>query len=221
MILAAGAIESARLALLSAGSAPNARLMGSNLQVHLRKNVQFTAPMPPGLNLKGTELTALLVRCRSDIGCTPVHFHFQITASALPAGSGAGASDALLFRNVPDLDNLEHMAATAQGEVDVSIRAVGEMLPGSGNSVTVPFGTADVDEYGMPRALVNLGRSGADVRAMQEMDQVIDFLAENVFGTPVTAANVAPDGLGTSFHESSTLRMGDNPAAGAGRGGVP
>jgi len=213
VILAAGAIESARLALLSVGNAPNASLMGSNLLVHLRKNVQFTAPMPPGLNLKEQELTALLVRCRSDVGGTPVHFHFQITASALPAGRGAGASDALLFRNVPDLDNLEHLAATAPGEVDVSIRAVGEMLPGSGNSVTVPFGTADIDEYGMPRALVNLGRSGADVQAMQEMDQVIDFLAENVFGTPVTAANVTPDGLGTTFHESGTLRMGDNPAA--------
>jgi choline dehydrogenase-like flavoprotein len=213
VILAAGAIESARLALLSVGNAPNASLMGSNLQVHLRKNVQFTAPMPAGLDLREQELTALLVRCRSDIGGTPVHFHFQISASALPAGRGAGASDALLFRNVPDLDNLEHLAATAPGEVDVSIRAVGEMLPGSGNSVTVPFGTADLDEYGMPRALVNIGRSGADVQAMQEMDQVIEFLAENVFGVPVNAAGVAPDGIGTSFHESGTLRMGDNPAA--------
>jgi choline dehydrogenase-like flavoprotein len=213
VILAAGAIESARLALLSVGGVPNAGLMGSNLLVHLRKNVQFTAPMPPGLNLQDQELTALLVRCRGDIGGTPAHFHFQITASALPADSGAGQSDALLFRNVPDLDNFEHLAATAPGEVDVSIRAVGEMLPGAGNSVTVPFATADVDEYGMPRALVNLGRSGADVQAMQEMDQVIDFLAESLFGTPVAAANVAPDGLGTTFHEAGTLRMGDNPSA--------
>ncbi|HEY5987110.1 MAG TPA: family 16 glycoside hydrolase, partial [Streptosporangiaceae bacterium] len=212
VILAAGAIESARMALLSVGGVPNASLMGSNLLVHLRKNVQFTAPLPPGLNLKDSELTALLVRCRSDIGGTPVHYHFQITASALPAGSGAGQSDALLFRNVPDLDNFEHLASAAPGEVDVSIRAVGEMLPG-GNSVTVPLGTADVDEYGMPRALVSLGRSGADVQAMQEMDQVIDFLAANVFGTPVSADTVAPDGLGTTFHEAGTLRMGDNPAA--------
>jgi hypothetical protein len=213
VILAAGAIESARLALLTAANAPNASLMGSNLLVHLRKNVQFTAPMPPGLNLKGPELTALLVRCRSDIAGTPVHFHFQITASALPAGAGAGQSDALLFRNVPDLDNLEHLAATAPGEVDVSIRAVGEMLPGTGNTVIVPSGTADLDEYGIPRALVTVSRSGADVQAMQEMDQVIDYLAQNVFGVPVIAANVTPDGLGTTFHESGTLRMGDNPAA--------
>jgi hypothetical protein len=45
VVLAAGAIESARLALLSAGNIPNAGEMGANLMVHLRKNVIFTATL--------------------------------------------------------------------------------------------------------------------------------------------------------------------------------
>lgn len=49
VVLALGAIESARLALLSAGGVPNAALMGTNFMVHLRKNVSFTAPVPSGV----------------------------------------------------------------------------------------------------------------------------------------------------------------------------
>ena len=48
------------------------------------------------------------------------------------------------------------------------------------------------------------------------MNQGIDFLAANLFGaSPATgytpAANIKPDGLGTTFHESGTLRTGDDP----------
>jgi hypothetical protein len=47
---------------------------------------------------------------------------------------------------------------------------------------------------------------------MNLMDTVIDAVALQVFGKQVTAANVQPDGLGTTYHESGTLRMGDDPA---------
>ena len=158
VVLAAGAMESARLALLSAGNVPNAGEMGANLMVHLRKNVIFTAALPAALGLKQQELCVLLVRCRATLGDgTPVHFHLQITASAVPAGSGAGKSDALLFQNVPDLDNVRIFSETAPGEVDVSIRAVGEMLPNpQNNAVTVPLQPADTDEYIVPRASVEI-----------------------------------------------------------------
>jgi choline dehydrogenase-like flavoprotein len=213
VVLAAGAIESARLALLSAGNIPNAGEMGANLMVHLRKNVIFTATLPTALGLKQQELCVLLVRCRATLGNgTPVHFHLQITASAVPAGSGAGKSDALLFQNVPDLDNVRIFSETAPGEVDVSIRAVGEMLPNpQNNAVTVPVQPADNDEYIVPRALVRLVRSPNDVQAMTLMDAAINGAAQQVFGKAVTAANVQPDGLGTTYHESGTLRMGDDP----------
>jgi hypothetical protein len=158
VILAMGAIESARMAVLTPGvaSAPNAGLVGSNLMVHLRKNAQFTVPIPPGLTLKDLELTALLVRCRAKVNGTSVHYHYQVSASALPKGSGAGASDALLFQNAPDLDNIRHFEETAPGEIDVSIRAVGEMLPNPQNNVTVPLAPADLDENLVPRATVTL-----------------------------------------------------------------
>ena len=213
VVLAMGAIESARLALLSTGNVPNAGLFGSNFMVHLRKNVTFTATLPGALGLTDQELCALLVRCRANVAGTPVHFHLQITASALPAGSGAVKSDALLFQNVPDLDNLRTFSETAPGEVDVSIRAVGEMLPTQPNNVvTVPLQPADNDEYVVPRASVGITRSATDVQVMNLMDAAINAAAQQIFGKSINASNVPPDGLGTTYHESGTLRMGDDPA---------
>ena len=223
VILAMGAIESARMALLTPGvaSAPNGALVGANLMVHLRKNAQFRVPIPSGLTLKDLELTALLVRCRAKVNGAFVHYHFQISASAQPSGSGAGASDALLFQNAPDLDNIRHFEDTAPGEIDVSIRAVGEMLPNSQNNVTVPVTPADLDENLVPRAtatLVPRTASGNNIESqvMDLMNQGIDFLAQNLFGASAgtgytPAANRNPDGLGTTFHESGTLRTGDDP----------
>lgn len=217
VVLALGAIESARLALLAIGTGPNAvpnaGLMGRNFMVHLRKNVAFTASLPGALGLTDQELCALLVRCRANVGGTPVHFHLQITASALPAGSGAGKSDALLFQNVPDMDNLRLFSEAAPGEVDVSIRAVGEMLPNQpNNAVTVPLQPSDNDEYSVPRATVGIVRSSTDVQAMNLMDASINAAAQQIFGKSINASNVQPDGLGTTYHESGTLRMGDDPA---------
>jgi Domain of Unknown Function (DUF1080)/GMC oxidoreductase len=223
VILAMGAIESARMALLTPGvaTAPNGSLVGSNLMVHLRKNATFSVPIPPGLSLKDLELTALLVRCRAKVNGTFVHYHFQITASALPKGSGAGASDALLFQNAPDLDNIRRFEDTVPGEIDVSIRAVGEMLPNPQNNVTVPLTPADLDENLVPRATATLmprtaGANDVEAQVMDLMNQGIDFLAQSLFGASVatgyvSAANIKPDGLGTTFHESGTLRTGDDP----------
>jgi hypothetical protein len=219
VVLAMGAIESARMALLAAqsGGVRNANLIGTNFMVHLRKNVQFSVtPLPAGLNLTEQEVAALLVRCRANLADgTPVHFHLQITASALPpavpSGSGAGRSDALLFQNVPDLDNLQRFKKKP-GEIDVSIRAVGEMLPNQpSNNVSLDLNPAENDEHGIRRAWVNVARSAADQQVMALMDAAIDAVAQQVFGAPPQAANSGPDGLGTTYHESGTLRMGVDP----------
>ena len=214
VVLAMGAIESARLALLSTSGVPNANQIGSNFLVHLRKNVSFTAVLPAALALKDQELAALLVRCRANLADgSPVHFHMQISASALPPGSGGGRSDALLFQSVPDLDDVRVFSETAPGEVDVSIRAVGEMLPNlQNNAVTVPLQPQDNDEFVIPRASVSVVRGPTEVQVMNLMDTVIDAVAQQLFGKQVTAANIQPDGLGTTYHESGTLRMGDDPA---------
>jgi hypothetical protein len=119
----------------------------------------------------------------------------------------------LLYQNVPDLDNVRIFAETSPGEVDVVIRAVGEMIPSVQNRVTVPQQPADSDEFGVPRATVNLARSALDDELMTRIDQMIEHLAQNLFGAnlPLPASNIPPDGLGTTFHESGTLRMGDEP----------
>jgi len=207
VILAMGAIESARMALNGIGGVPNASLMGANLMVHLRKNVGFQGPLPPGVS--DAELSALLVRCRADLAGTPAHFHLQITAFAVPPGARAG-SEPYLFQSVPDLDHIRQLAATKSGTVTGVIRAVGEMVPNSNNRVTVD--AADTDEYGVPRASIAIQRSPLDAQLMSAMDQAIDFVASTVFGVAVSASGVQPDGLGTTFHESGTLRMGEDPA---------
>jgi len=217
VVLAAGAIESARLALVSVPSVPKGNQMGANLMVHLRKNVSFTVPLPAGLAITDQELSALLVRCRANLGDgTPVHFHLQITASAVPPGmQGGGRSDSLLFQNVPDLDNVRLFSQTPPGQLDVSIRAVGEMLPNlSSNAVSIPT-APELDEYLVPRANVSIVRSSHDNEAMTLMDAMIDAVAQQVFGVAPPgpqAAATPPDGLGTTYHESGTLRMGEHPA---------
>jgi hypothetical protein len=219
VVLALGAIESARMALVSVPGVPNGNQIGANLMVHLRKNVSFTVQLPAlpgGLALTDQELSALLVRCRANLADgTPVHFHLQITASAVPAGAtGGGRSDALLFQSVPDLDDVRLFSQTAPRQVDVSIRAVGEMVPNlQNNSVAMPM-LADNDEYVVPRASVNVVRSATDVQVMALMDAAIDAVAQQVFGLPAPQPNAAaraPDGLGTTYHESGTLRMGEDP----------
>src|SRR5262249_53324546 len=144
---------------------------------------------------------------------TPVHFHCQITASALPAGSGGGASDSLLFQSVPDLDNVRRFTEAAPGEMDLSIRAVGEMLPNMAtNSVTVPFQPPDNDEFNVPRALVTVTPGPEDTQLQSLMDGVIQAIAQQVFGVPpLNPSAIVLDGLGTTYHESGTLRMGDDP----------
>src|SRR5215472_6136521 len=115
VVIALGAIESARTALVSLAGMPNGNQVGANFMVHLRKNASFTVPLPAGLALADQELSALVVRCRANLADgTPVHWHLQITASAVPAGAqGGGRSDSLLFQSVPDLDNIRFFSQTA------------------------------------------------------------------------------------------------------------
>jgi hypothetical protein len=47
---------------------------------------------------------------------------------------------------------------------------------------------------------------------MNLMDASINAAAQQIFGKSINAANTQPDGLGTTYHESGTLRMGDDPA---------
>jgi hypothetical protein len=223
VVLAMGAIESTRVALASFPTA----LMGRNLMAHLRTNLTvrirrdaLAAALPPQL-----ETAAVLVR-----GSTPQgRFHLQMTASA----SVVGASDELLFRMIPDLDLLSDiLAAQSSDWVAITVRGLGEML--GDRETPVPNTTGswinlspfETDEYGVPRAWVQLTPTAADLGLWDVMDQRAIALVQQVAGAPGnieyfyhggwqsqpptldTIRSQLRDGLGTTHHESGTLWMG-------------
>lgn len=226
VILAATTIESTRLALHSFPTA----LMGRNLMAHVRSDFTVRvrrSALPP---LPGhVQTAAMLVR-----GAVPAgRFHLQVTASTHVSGS-----DELLFRMIPDLDNLTAQLANDDPNwVTITFRAIGEMT-GDRNSA-VPHTNAswmnlsphEYDEYGVPRAYVHIQLGGTDFQVWQAMDQAALVLAKAVAKAPGNIEYLYDGGwksqpfpldrpfpewhrgLGTTYHEAGTLWMGDAPAS--------
>jgi choline dehydrogenase-like flavoprotein len=159
-------------------------------------------------------------------------FHVQVTASTHTSGS-----DELLFRMIPDLDLLQAQLANDDPHwITVTFRGIGEMH--GDRTTAVPNATGgwidlspfEFDEFGAPRAYVHLTLNAGDLQTWQAMDSSILQLAQTVAGaaanieylydggwqaTPFPLARAFPEwhrGLGTTYHESGTLWMGDNPA---------
>jgi len=226
VILAGSTIETTRIALLSFPSP----LMGRNLQVHVRSD--FTARIRraafPGLPTD-VETAALLIRGEAPTG----RFHLQITASAHSAGS-----DAVLFHMIPDIDLLEAQLANDDPDwIAVTVRGVGEThgdrttpTP-NGNAGWINLSPFENDEFGVARAFVHLAIGTEDAATWQAMDQAsvqlvqaiagapgnIEYLYDGGFQTaPFPLNRPFPEwhrGLGTTYHESGTLWMGDDPAS--------
>lgn len=227
VIIATSTIETTRLALLSFPTS----LMGRNLMAHVRSDFTFrirrsafTDPLPNDL-----DTAALLVR---GLSTSSARFHLQITASA-----HSGGSDALLYRMIPDLDLLEEQLANDDPQwITVTIRGVGEML---GDPTTpVPKDTGSYinlspfenDEFGVPRAYVQLKLDQIDSQTWNEMDQASIELAQKIANSPGNIEYLYDGGwqtvpfplnrpfpnwrrgLGTTYHEGGTLWMGSNPA---------
>lgn len=225
VVLAMGAVESTRLALTSFPTA----LMGRNLMVHLRTNMTvrirrdaFSPTLPPRL-----QTAALLVRGSIAQG----RFHLQLTASA----SRTSDSDQLLFRMIPDIDLLDNILMSHDSDfIAMTIRALGEM--GGDKVSAVPNGAGswinlspfETDEFGVPRAWVNLLTTSGDNGLWDAMDQAalslaqafavnpssVEYLYDGGWQTqPPTLSKIQQqmrDGLGTTHHESGTLWMGSN-----------
>jgi choline dehydrogenase-like flavoprotein len=225
VILAASAVETTRLAL---GSFPTP-LMGRNLMAHVRSD--FTArirrtalpPLP-----EHVQTGALLLR-----GLVPAgRFHIQITAS-----TSQGGSDELLFRMLPDMDLLERQLANTDPDwITVTLRCVGEMHGDRTSEIPDPdkswinLSPHEVDEYGIARAYLHLTLDPRDEQVWEAMDGAALAIAQAVSGSPdqiqylydnVWQAQPFPldrpfpewhRGLGTTYHESGTLWMGDDPA---------
>jgi choline dehydrogenase-like flavoprotein len=213
VVLAAGTIESTRIALLSFQGTLGYDLIGTNLVSHLRSNYAFRLPRAafPGLGNQDLEASALFVKCRTAPHPDgPVsHFHLQITASGLK-GLDTN-SEAELFQKVPDIDTIDVLRQADEDSVVVNVRGVGEIQPGNvGNRVVLG---AETDEFGVPRAFVSINPTQNDRDTWDAMD-VAAGEVRDIFAAPAGAADVMRnrDGLGTTHHEGGTLRMGISPA---------
>jgi hypothetical protein len=133
--LAAGTVESTRLALHSFPTSPNnpvQELMGRNLMAHIRSNifarVNRTAIDPGNTLPNAVQVAALLVRGSTPLG----RFHIQVTASADPFGN----SDNLLFAMIPDIDLLDAILANqTAGSFSLGLRGVSQLFGDKSTSV--------------------------------------------------------------------------------------
>lgn len=221
VILAVGTIESTRLALISFPTSPNnpaAELMGRNLMGHWRSNIFARvnrSALDPGGTLPNVLQTgALLVR-----GSTPQgQFHVQVTASADPGGN----SDALLYTMIPDIDQLDAILASQQaGWITLGFRGASQLVGDQMSSVPnqtgrwINLSPFETDEFGMPRAYVQMTSTASEDALANAMDAAILALANQLAGNnPANLQIVSQerDGLGTTYHEAGTLWMGTDPA---------
>lgn len=225
VVLACSTIETTRLALESFPSP----LMGRNLMVHLRSDLTVRIKRS-ALGALPTHLqtSALLVRGLSG----QRRFHIQVVAVA----SQSQNPEESLFRMVPDIDTLDAIVASLDSEwVTVVLRSVGEMVGDRTSPVPRPGGSwmnlspYEYDEFGFRRAWVQLNTDSHDHALWTAMEQTSLDLAAAVAGvpsnihyahsggwqnTPPALSGFAPwrRGLGTTYHETGTLWMGDDPS---------
>jgi hypothetical protein len=220
VILAAGTIESTRLALHSFPTSPGnpaQELMGRNLMAHVRSNIFVRvnrAAIDPGNTLPhALQVGALLVRGSAPQG----QFHIQITASADPLGN----SDNLLFAMIPDIDLLNTTLTTqTAGSISFGFRGVSQLFGDQTTSVPnaagrwINLSPFENDEFGVPRAFVNLTTNAAEDTLANAMDTAILGIANELAGNNPANIQIVSrdrDGLGTTYHEAGTLWMGTNP----------
>ena len=219
VILALGTIESTRLALASFPTSPgdpSRELMGRNLMAHWRSNIFVRinrAALDPGNTLPAELQTgALLVRASTPQG----KFHIQVTASADPTGN----SDALLYTMIPDIDQLDMTLANQQaGWISIAFRGVSQLVGDQAASVPnqagrwINLSPYESDEFGVPRAYVQMTTNASEDTLANAMDAAILGLANQLAGNNAANLQVTSqdrDGLGTTYHEAGTLWMGTN-----------
>jgi hypothetical protein len=225
VVLASSTIETTRLAL---HSFPRP-LMGRNLMAHVRSDfaVRIKRSALPPLPVQ-VQTAAALVRGVTADG----RFHIQVTGSANP-----GNSDGLLFQMIPDFEVLDaHLANDDPDWITVTLRGIGEIRGDSASEVPNANGSwinlsqYDADEFGVPRAYVQLEIGDVDQQMWSMMDATTIALAQGVAADPANIQYMYDgawqdqpfpldrpfppwhNGLGTTYHEAGTLWMGDDPA---------
>ncbi len=232
IVLAAGTIESTRLALdsLGIGSTSFGSPRAGNLMAHLRSNITVrikrTALGLPAGPPADLETTAFLVRGKSQ----GRQLHFQISA----ASTGDANPEKNMWEQIPDVEFQDHIRKIQDPNwVTIVFRAIGEM---TGQPSLNPDPAAswidlsvEVDEVGRRRAYVNLVKSQADTKLWFDMDTAALRLAAGLAGqagnieywngqinawqqnAPVVDPQTGGpwrDRLGTTHHEAGTLFAG-------------
>ncbi|MCA4133090.1 family 16 glycoside hydrolase [Arthrobacter sp. M4] len=233
VVIAAGTIESTRLALNSFSGLPKTQHLGKGLAAHLRSNLTIripreSLPVDPAV----LELSEAALFLKGQEPTSGRYFHLQITAAGL--GPQGNNSEAELWQKIPDVDTVNRFTAASDSHVVITIRANGEME--QGNNASSITQDADTD-YGTPRAYVSINASQADGDMWEIMDACSDevalaFAGGNPYevlvnprtnqwkpvGSNISAEQALPhggrrDGLGTTHHEASSLRMGEDPSS--------
>lgn len=237
VVLAAGTVETTRLALdsLGVGSTTFGAPRVGNLMAHLRSNITFRVkrtalglPAGPPAEL---ETTAFLVRGTSQ----GRQFHFQVSAAA----AGGVNPEKNMWEQIPDFELQEQIRATQDPNwITVVFRTIGEM---SAQPSLDPDPAAswidlspETDEVGRRRAYVNLVKSDPDTQMWFEMDTAAFTMAAALATRPgdveywnaqVGAWQPAPppvdpqtggpwrDSLGSTHHEAGTLFAGSPGAS--------
>jgi choline dehydrogenase-like flavoprotein len=220
VILAAGMIESTRLALASfpTGIGGNQERMGRNLISHIRSNMYFKvrrSALDPLSSLPSLLQTgALLVRGTAPQG----KFQIQVTASADMGGN----SDALLYTMIPDIDQLDALLSMQQaGWISFAFRGASELKGDKTTAVPnssgrwIDLSPFESDEYGIPRAYAQFSTTPAEEQLATIMENCMVAFAQGLAnGNAADLEMSAPqrDPLGSTYHESGTLWMGTDPA---------
>lgn len=237
VVLAMSAIESTRLALESfslVGSglrAPGDELMGRNFMIHLRFDISFAVDRAKFAkwvedHRANTQLADELQLASLHIQCEGASGRYQYQ---LYAATNADGPDANLYKLIPDLDIQTQIASSFdQNRIKVVLRASGEVIGGRNAPLGDPnfdyidlAGDADTDnDFGHRRAWVQFNRDHQQAAIWQEMHDTAHAIAralgngdppDYLGGNYTLPAVRTAQGVGTTYHDSGTLWMGDSP----------
>ena len=224
VFFALGAIEGARLALDSLPGIPGGEHVGKNLMAHVRTNGFLGVPRDHKVNnvalfdkltLQQIEMSGVQLRGRiKHQDNTQGHFHLQVVASGRPSDDNP---DAEIFRKVPDIDQFQFFReATKDNRIGIAIRGIGEMV--AGNSASQVTLDPEPDEFGIRRAFVHIDDSFNQQNPQSSQAQkdkaILDAMRQATFEVfdvfAVANKNFSVDAIATTYHESGTLRMGED-----------
>jgi choline dehydrogenase-like flavoprotein len=223
IVLASGCIESTRLALEcfpTEPDSPAAERIGRNLMAHLRFDFPFQVDRPAfsawvqaqtGKRLRDQLQTASF-HIQGDT--SDGRFHFQVYGT----GDNSGNPEGLLYRMIPDREVARRLAGMqSPGMINLVIRACGEMNGDRTAPIHAPQTSwidlaADIDRdnlFDHRRAFVHYADQG-QAAIWRHMRQAAEKLA-----LELGALSLPPEDrheVGSTWHDSGTLFMGDDPA---------